>query len=229
MRFIADLHIHSHFSRATSRTLDPEHLALWAGKKGIAVINGDDPKGEELASLVHTEVMTYGLDRKYDVTADRISADRKGLKAKLATPMGEIEIRSSLIGEINIYNILAATAAALALGFDLDAIGNGIESLKKVPGRMELVENARGLTVVVDYAHTPDALLKTLETLRPLTRGRLITVFGCGGNRDRGKRFEMGLVAGENSDIVLITSDNPRNEDPETIGCRSLGGTMRKH
>ena len=204
-----------------------KELRAGAGRKGIAVINGDDPKGEELASLVCTEVMTYGLDRKYDVTADRISTDRKGLKAKLATPMGEIEIRSSLIGKINIYNILAATAAALALGFDLDAIGNGIASLKKVPGRMELVENARGLTVVVDYAHTPDALLKIQETLRPLTRGRLITVFGCGGNRDRGKRFEMGLVAGENSDIVFITSDNPRNEDPESIVMQAQVGVEK--
>ena len=186
-------------------------------KKSVAVINMDDPKGEELASITDAEILTYGLNRKWDFSADSISTDRSGLKARLITPVGKMEISSSLIGRINIYNILAATAAALSLDTDIDRVVEGIKGLKSVPGRLELVENRKGLTVVVDYAHTPDALLKAQETLRPMTKGRLITLFGCGGDRDRGKRYEMGLVAGANSDIVVITSDNPRSEDPESI------------
>ncbi|MDB9822718.1 UDP-N-acetylmuramoyl-L-alanyl-D-glutamate--2,6-diaminopimelate ligase [Deltaproteobacteria bacterium] len=186
-------------------------------EKSVAVINMDDLKGKELASITSAEVLTYGLDRKWDFSADSISTDKTGLKARLVTPEGEVEIRSSLIGRINIYNILAATAASLSLNIELNTVAEGIKRLKTVPGRLELIENKRGLTLVVDYAHTPDALLKALETLRPLTEGRLVALFGCGGDRDRGKRYEMGLVAGENSDIVFITSDNPRSEDPEFI------------
>jgi UDP-N-acetylmuramoyl-L-alanyl-D-glutamate--2,6-diaminopimelate ligase len=137
-----------------------------------------------------------------------------------------VDIRSSLIGEINIYNILAASAAAISLNVDLDAVADGIERLELVPGRLELVKNQSGLNLVVDYAHTPDALLKTLRTLRPIVNGRLITVFGCGGDRDKGKRSEMGLVAGNNSDLVFITSDNPRSEDPLSIIAQIEKGTQ---
>jgi UDP-N-acetylmuramoyl-L-alanyl-D-glutamate--2,6-diaminopimelate ligase len=182
-----------------------------------AVINMDDPRGEQLAALTEAPVVTYGLDQKWDVRGERLSADRTGLKARLMTPVGEVDIRSSLIGEMNIYNILAASAAALSLNVHLDAVAEGIERLGMVPGRLELVKNQGGLNLVVDYAHTPDALLKTLTNLRPIVDGRLITVFGCGGDRDKGKRSEMGLVAGENSDLVFITSDNPRSEDPLSI------------
>jgi UDP-N-acetylmuramoyl-L-alanyl-D-glutamate--2,6-diaminopimelate ligase len=160
------------------------------------------------------------------VKADRVSADRSGLKARLISPVGDMEIRSSLIGEINIYNILAASAAALALHVDLDAIAEGIEKLEMVPGRLELVKSPSDLALVVDYAHTPDALLKALTTLRPIVQGRLITVFGCGGDRDKGKRSEMGLVAGENSDLLFITSDNPRSEDPRSIIAQIEKGTQ---
>ena len=182
-----------------------------------AVINMDDPKGEQLATLTEVPVVTYGLDGRWDVKGERLFADRTGLKARLITPVGGVDIRSSLIGEINIYNILAASAAALSLNVSLDTVAEGIEKLEMVPGRLELVKNQAGLNLVVDYAHTPDALLKTLTTLRPVVEGRLITVFGCGGDRDKGKRSEMGLVAGENSDLVFITSDNPRSEDPLSI------------
>ncbi len=191
-----------------------------------AIINMDDPKGEQLAALTEAPVVTYGLAQKWDVRAERVSADRSGLKARLITPVGDMEIQSSLIGEINIYNILAASAAALSLHVDLDEVANGIERLKMVPGRLESVKNQSGLNLVVDYAHTPDALLKTLTTLRPIVEGRLITVFGCGGDRDKGKRSEMGLVAGENSDLVFITSDNPRSEDPLSIIAQIEKGTQ---
>ncbi len=192
-----------------------------------AIINMDDPKGEELAALTEADVVTYGLGPKCHIRADSVSGDRSGLKARLITPMGEKDIRSSLIGEINIYNILAASAAAISLNIGLDEVAEGIGRLGGVPGRLELVKNDRGLTLVVDYAHTPDALLKTLEAVRPLAKGRLITVFGCGGDRDRGKRYEMGLVAGENSDLVLITSDNPRSEEPLSIIAQIERGTQK--
>ena len=192
-----------------------------------AIINMDDPKGEQLISLTEAHVMTYGLGQRCHVRADSISPDRSGLRAKLLTPVGEKFIQSSLIGEVNIYNILAASAAAISLNIDLEAVAEGLKRLRVAPGRLELVENSRGLTLMVDYAHTPDALLKTLETLRPLVDGRLITVFGCGGDRDKGKRHEMGFIAGDSSDLVFITSDNPRSEDPLSIIAQIEEGTEK--
>ena len=192
----------------------------------IAIINADDPKGLELISLTDARAMTYGLGHDCHVRAGSVFTDKKGLKARLITPKGERSIQAPLIGEVNIYNILAASAAALSLGVDLDTVVNGIERLQVVPGRLELVQNNRGLTLMVDYAHTPDALLKTLKTVRPLVHGRVLTVFGCGGDRDKGKRYEMGRVAGEYSDLVFITSDNPRSEDPLSIIAQIKKGIL---
>jgi UDP-N-acetylmuramoyl-L-alanyl-D-glutamate--2,6-diaminopimelate ligase len=185
--------------------------------EGPAVINLDDPRGAELVSLSGRPVRTYGLQRHCDVRAEIMSEDRTGLRARLQAPEGTIEIRSSLIGRINVYNMLAAAGAALSLGVGLDEVAAGIERVRSIPGRLERVENARGLSLLVDYAHTPDALEKALGTVRPLVDGRLITVFGCGGDRDRGKRPEMGGIAGRLSDLVVVTSDNPRTEDPLEI------------
>jgi UDP-N-acetylmuramoyl-L-alanyl-D-glutamate--2,6-diaminopimelate ligase len=192
----------------------------------IAVINADDPKGPELVSLTDARVMTYGLANDCHVRADSVFVDKNGIKARLITPKGEKSFQAPLIGAVNIYNILAASAAALSLGVDLGTVVDGIERLRVVPGRLELVENNRGLTLMVDYAHTPDALLKTLKTVRPLAQGRVLTVFGCGGDRDKGKRYEMGQVAGENSDLVFITSDNPRSEDPLSIIAQIKEGIL---
>jgi UDP-N-acetylmuramoyl-L-alanyl-D-glutamate--2,6-diaminopimelate ligase len=194
---------------------------LFLGLKGndgaSAVINTDDPKGRELVSLAEGRVISYGLDKACCVRAVDIRSDITGLRARLITDAGEREIRSSLIGQINVYNILAASATALSLDVALDDVVRGIETLRAVPGRLEVVANPQGVPVVIDYAHTPDALLKVLTTLRPLVKDRLITVFGCGGDRDKGKRPEMGRIAGEHSDVVIITSDNPRSENPESI------------
>jgi UDP-N-acetylmuramoyl-L-alanyl-D-glutamate--2,6-diaminopimelate ligase len=187
------------------------------GLKGTAAINMDDPKGEALRSMTMNKVITYGLAGRWDVTATNVTTDRNGLKAVIKTPDGDITVSSSLIGTVNLYNILAAVSVAVAIGVGHDSIARGVNELKCVPGRLEPVKNKRGLTILVDYAHTPDALIKAQTTLRPLTKGRLITVFGCGGDRDRGKRPEMGVAAGELSDVVFITSDNPRTEDPDTI------------
>ena len=183
-----------------------------------AVINTDDPRGNRLTALTRARVTTFGLKHPCDVTAADISISREGLRARLICKKeGEMEIRSSLIGDFDIYNIMAAAAAALTMGINFKTIVSGIEQLKGIPGRMELVKNDRSLAIVVDYAHTPDALEKVLGALKQLTRGRILTVFGCGGDRDRGKRIEMGHVAGRLSQKVFITSDNPRSENPRAI------------
>jgi UDP-N-acetylmuramoyl-L-alanyl-D-glutamate--2,6-diaminopimelate ligase len=183
-----------------------------------AVINTDDPRGMDLMKLTAAKTMTYGLNSSCDVTAKDVNVSRKGLIARLISKkMGEIDIQSSLIGNFDIYNIMAAASTAVTLGVDLKTIASGIENMKGVPGRMELVPNARSLAIVVDYAHTPDALEKALEAANQITEGRILTVFGCGGDRDRGKRNEMGRVAGKHSHKVFITSDNPRSEDPAAI------------
>ncbi|MGH9946896.1 MAG: UDP-N-acetylmuramoyl-L-alanyl-D-glutamate--2,6-diaminopimelate ligase [Pyrinomonadaceae bacterium] len=140
-----------------------------------------------------------------------------GTSFLLKTLNGERTVNSPLVGRPHVYNMLTATAAALELGYDLDAIVAGLNQCIGAPGRFERVPHDDDFAVVVDYAHTDDALLNTLQTARELTNGRIITVFGCGGDRDKSKREPMGRVAGENSDLVFITSDNPRTEDPMTI------------
>jgi UDP-N-acetylmuramoyl-L-alanyl-D-glutamate--2,6-diaminopimelate ligase len=181
-----------------------------------AVINTDDPKGRELVKLTDFECITYGLSKDCDIRAEDLKVSREGMAAKVITPHGVIDVESRLIGNFNIYNILAATAVAMSLRINLKDVCSGISSLSGVPGRLELVKNNTNKAIVVDYAHTPDALEKAILALKPLYK-RLITVFGCGGDRDRGKRREMGLVAGKHSDFVIITSDNPRTEDPLDI------------
>jgi UDP-N-acetylmuramoyl-L-alanyl-D-glutamate--2,6-diaminopimelate ligase len=187
------------------------------GRRPRAVINADDPRGGELVGMTGAEVFTYGMGKKCQVTAQAIQRDRNGLTFRLKTPAGEGVVRSSLIGDFNVYNILAAAGGGMAMNFPFEAVAEGIEKLKAVPGRLERVKNGKGLTLVVDYSHTPDALLKAMTSLKPYAKGRLITVFGCGGDRDRGKRYDMGRLAGEHSDVAFITSDNPRSEDPLSI------------
>lgn len=196
------------------------------GVSPTAVINRDDPAGLTLAALTPAAVLTYGREPGCDITADQIRFHRGGLTALLHTPDGDIAVRSALVGTFNLHNIMAAAGAGLALGFEREAIAAGIETLHGVPGRLEPVPNTRGLTILVDYAHTPDALEKVLGALRPLTSGRLITVFGCGGDRDVGKRPEMGRVAAALSDVALITSDNPRSENPEEIIAQIEAGVL---
>ena len=204
------------YFRAKSRLFSGLQATALEGQ-AYALINRDDPKGTELIRLTQATVMTYGLGTDCDFRADGVSADYTGIAARLTTPVGDAAVRSPLLGAFNIYNILAATGAAVTLGITLEDVISGIEQLKVVPGRLEIVPNGHGLRIVVDYAHTPDALSKTMQTMKPLVEGKLITVFGCGGDRDKGKRYDMGLAAGQQSDLVVITSDNPRSEDPATI------------
>jgi UDP-N-acetylmuramoyl-L-alanyl-D-glutamate--2,6-diaminopimelate ligase len=182
-----------------------------------AIVNVDDPWGQELAASL-PRVVTYGIQRPADVRATAIHSTLEGLAFQMETAAGPLAIRSKLVGRPNVYNILGVSAAALALGVRPDAIESGIAQLDGVPGRFQLVSAAADdVRVVVDYAHTDDALKNLLETARPLTSGRLVTVFGCGGDRDRTKRSLMGAVAARLSDLVVLTSDNPRSEDPVRI------------
>ena len=191
-----------------------------------SLLNVDDPRGVALAEA-GSRAVTYAIGRKADITPGPLSFSLGGLQFDVRTPRGTLRVNSRLVGRPNVYNILAAVATATALDISFDAIERGIKELDGVPGRFQLVSKPAGVgtpdvkvdevTVVVDYAHTDDALRNLLETARPLTSGRLITVFGCGGDRDRTKRPLMGAVAGRLSDVVVITSDNPRSEDPMRI------------
>jgi len=182
-----------------------------------SLINADDPRGPTLAAAVDRP-MTYGINRAADVTTGPLSFTLQGLAFDVRTPNGTLRIRSALVGRPNVYNILAAAATAAALDVPFDAIERGVAALEGVPGRFQLASSPNDeVTVVVDYAHTDDALRNLLETARPLARGRLITVFGCGGDRDRTKRPLMGAVASRLSDVIVMTSDNPRSEDPQRI------------
>jgi UDP-N-acetylmuramoyl-L-alanyl-D-glutamate--2,6-diaminopimelate ligase len=182
-----------------------------------AIVNLDDPRGVAIQAMAGRPV-TYAMRNAADVTPEPFSYSLSGLSFVARTPRGPIHVRSTLVGQPNVYNLLAAVATADALGIAHESIEAGIATLPGVPGRFEVVSAATDdVGVVVDYAHTDDALKNLLETARALSPGRLITVFGCGGDRDRTKRPLMGAVAGRLSDIVVVTSDNPRSEDPAAI------------
>jgi len=192
--------------------------------RGTAVINIDDSASEKIIQKVRAEgrakIITYAIDREADIRALDIKLSCDGLKFRLGVAersSAPINIESSLIGRHNIYNILAAVGAGMSLGMSLDDIKKGVEALKTLPGRLESVGCGQRFSVYVDYAHTEDGLEKVLKSLRELKPARLITVFGCGGNRDRAKRPAMGKISTELSDIVFITSDNPRAEEPKDI------------
>jgi UDP-N-acetylmuramoyl-L-alanyl-D-glutamate--2,6-diaminopimelate ligase len=181
------------------------------------VINLDDPRGEAVRKVTATPV-TYAINKHADVTPGPLRLTFDGLEFDARTPQGSMHVKSKLVGRPNVSNILATVAVATSLGLPVAAIERGLSSLSGVPGRFEVVSQARDdITVVIDYAHTDDALKNLLETARPLAERRVITVFGCGGDRDRTKRPLMGAVAARLSDIVVITSDNPRTEDPSRI------------
>jgi len=191
-------------------------------KGGFALINKDDPCSEEIIEKVNLEgkasVITYGIEKRSDVYARDIQSSFKGLKFKLCFKGSEnIEIKSSLIGLYNVYNILAASACGMAMGMSIKEVSLGIEGITSLPGRLEKVDCGQDFLVFVDYAHTENGLENVLKALRELRSKRLLTVFGCGGNRDKSKRPEMGRISSELSDKVFITSDNPRNEEPIDI------------
>jgi UDP-N-acetylmuramoyl-L-alanyl-D-glutamate--2,6-diaminopimelate ligase len=193
---------------------------------GVAITNLDDRRGPQIAAAARRPV-SYAIDAPADVRPGPLAYSLDGLSFEARTPRGTLRLTSKLVGRPNAYNILAAAAAAMALDVPFSAIEEGIRQLDAVPGRFQVVSApADEVRVVVDYAHTDDALKNLLETARTLATGRLITVFGCGGDRDRTKRSLMGAVAARLSDLVIVTSDNPRSEDPEQIIAEIKRGIM---
>jgi UDP-N-acetylmuramoyl-L-alanyl-D-glutamate--2,6-diaminopimelate ligase len=197
-----------------------DYLKISPKPDKAAVIYGEDPRGDELFAMARAQgldLWSYGEGQAWDVHPLSVTKDVSGCRGKIQAKGRSLEFDSPLIGGANLQNILGAVAVGLALGLDADIVAQGIRQLKAVPGRVEKIDNEFGITILVDYAHTPDALEKLLSALRPLTQGKLFTVFGCGGDRDRGKRPLMGEIAASLSDLVMVTSDNPRTEDPLEI------------
>jgi len=184
---------------------------------GWAVYNGDDPYGAMLREHTKAQLISYGLSEGVDVRAEGVVCDRQGVVFTLRSPWGDFPVRLRLSGRFNVYNALAAAGVGLALGVRPEDVVRGMVSVESVPGRFERVDLGQGFEVIVDYAHTPDALENLLLSAREISQGRVLVVFGCGGERDRGKRPRMGEVAGRLADFVFVTSDNPRSEPPERI------------
>ena len=198
-----------------------------AAAPAVGVINRDDEYGRQLASLA-SRTLTYGLDPGSDVTTRKPALSLSGIEFTAETPAGKIEIRSKLVGRPNVYNIMAAIGTGVALALPSAVISSGVAQLSAVPGRFERIEAGQPFLVVVDYAHTDDALRNLLATAKDLNPdGRIITLFGCGGDRDRTKRPLMGEAAGRASEIVVLTSDNPRSEDPLLIINDVIVGVQR--
>jgi UDP-N-acetylmuramoyl-L-alanyl-D-glutamate--2,6-diaminopimelate ligase len=191
------------------------------------VVNTDDPWGKKLAGLAK-QTLTYGLQNGSDLKAKKFQLSFHGLNFTAQTPNGPIQVESPLVGRINVYNILAAIGAGIGLGLSNDVIEAGIRNLQAVAGRFQRVDQGQPFLVVVDYAHTDDALENLIRTAKELnTKGRIITVFGCGGSRDRTKRPIMGETSGKMSDLSILTSDNPRAEDPLKIISDIVVGMQR--
>ncbi len=189
-------------------------LSGYLALNGIEVVNLDDPVWREMPP--RNGRVTFGTDPAADLRAEGLELGAGGSSFRMAGQWGAADVRLPLLGDFNVSNALAAAACALGLGQPLREVVDRLESTPQVPGRMERIAE-RPCVVLRDYAHTPDALERALATLRPLTAGRLIVVFGCGGDRDRGKRPLMGAVAASLSDLAIVTSDNPRTEDPDAI------------
>ncbi|HZD59906.1 MAG TPA: UDP-N-acetylmuramoyl-L-alanyl-D-glutamate--2,6-diaminopimelate ligase, partial [Anaerolineae bacterium] len=188
-----------------------------AGSGVTQIINADDGYGQLLVKRDQENQLRYSIKDKVEVYASNLELRHDGSQLMLHTPVGSVDLLLRLPGLYNVHNSLAAAGAAIALGVDIGKVKVGLESIESVPGRFERIDRGQDFTVIVDYAHTPDSLEKVLRAARQLTKGQLVTVFGCGGDRDKGKRPIMGKIGVELSDYAIITSDNPRSEDPLKI------------
>jgi UDP-N-acetylmuramyl-tripeptide synthetase len=206
-----------------------------ANTGACAVIGADDPRSQDIIAATRTETLTFGIAKPADIRAHNVQITMSRTSFDVKTSHGDISIEMKLLGRHSVYNALAATGACLVLGIDLPTIKKGLESLVVVPGRFERIREGQALEVIVDYAHTPEALRSLLESARAICKGKLIIVFGAGGNRDRGKRPEMGKIAASFADFTIVTSDNPRTEDPYRIaldieiGFQKLGKERGQH
>jgi UDP-N-acetylmuramoyl-L-alanyl-D-glutamate--2,6-diaminopimelate ligase len=203
------------YGRAKRRLF--ELVAGSSKRRRTAVVNGDDPWGARMVDGLELDVLTFGLGIGNRVRAVRWTSSLEGIHMRLETPRGSVDVASPLIGEHNVMNLLGAVGVGVALGLEPAVIARSLGGVSAVPGRFEQVRAGQPFLVVVDYAHTPDALERVLTTARKITTGRLGVVFGCGGDRDRTKRPIMGEIAARLADRVWITSDNPRSENPDAI------------
>jgi len=229
-----------HFQGGVFTNLAPEHLDAHGtmaaygeakallfrglGEDAAAVLNADEEFSQHLAEVAQARVVTYGMEKPAQVGGRVLEVTASGTRFVLDVEGERREVRSPLVGRHNVANCLAASATAWALGVGLDAIVAGVEALTSVPGRLERVDVGQPFAVLVDYAHTDHALENVLQAVRGLTEGRTVVVFGCGGDRDRGKRPRMGAVAERLADVVWVTSDNPRSEEPDAIIEEILAG-----
>lgn len=210
---------------ASKAVLFTDYVRFSSDMRGA--VNIDDPWGPRLAELAECEVITYGIQGRADVAAIDAKLSPLGTAFRLSIDGETASLHTPLAGRHNIYNCLAAAAAARAVGLDVPSIVAGLAAVSRIDGRLERVESDTPFTVMVDYAHTPEALQNVLTAVRDLTKSRVICVFGCGGDRDKTKRPKMGAIAAQMSDVVIVTSDNPRSEDPETIIADILAGIER--
>jgi UDP-N-acetylmuramoyl-L-alanyl-D-glutamate--2,6-diaminopimelate ligase len=194
------------------------------GSPRWAILNADDPVSEYYAKATFAHRLTFGAGAGADVRAVGVAEDAAGTDLRVRYRDREFPVRVNVPGSFNVYNALAACSAGFVLGCEDGAIASGIKNVTNVPGRMERIECGQDFRIIVDYAHTPDALSNVLTALRSITPGRIICVFGCGGDRDQGKRPEMGSAVAAGADYAVVTSDNPRSEDPEEIIEQILGG-----
>ena len=185
------------------------------GRGGVVPL--DDETGRIILSEFRGNIYSFGFDEEADIYPQALEYSAKGTSGRLASPSGSLSLNLNVPGKHNVRNAMAAAGAALIMGIEPISIVEGLQSFKGVPGRFESIDNERDLFIYVDYAHTPDALQAALKSLREISSGRVIAVFGCGGDRDRAKRPEMAQAAVENADIIVVTSDNPRSEDPDVI------------
>ncbi len=223
-------HLDFHGTLAAYREAKARLFALLAAStkpRRAAVINADDPASTSMVTGLPVPIVTFGLGPGADVRPTEFTSALDGIRMEVRTPRGPCTIRSPLIGEPNVMNLLGACGVGIALGLDPASIARALGNVAGVPGRFERVEAGQPFLVVVDYAHTPDALERLLTTARKLTRGRLGAVFGCGGDRDRGKRPLMGGLAARLADRVWVTSDNPRSEPPQAIIQEIVAGVRR--
>lgn len=192
-------------------------FASESNERRYAVLNADDAASSTFAKLTSAEVITYGIEQEADIRASAIRIHAKGTSFHVSTPWGETDIQLQMVGKFNVYNALAALTAALLEGLSLKQVADSLASVQGVDGRVETVDAGQEFAVIVDYAHTPDGLENVLSTVKEFAEGQIICVFGCGGDRDRTKRPIMGSIAAQYADYVLVTSDNPRTEDPIVI------------
>ncbi len=186
-------------------------------KEKIAILNRDDEASKEFEKMTAAQILTYGIEQKSDIMAKDIKVTGKGTSFTLVTPLEERPVSLKLVGKFSVYNVLAAISATLLSGIPIDSIVKTMENMNGVPGRFETVDAGQSFTVIVDYAHTPDSLENALTTVNEFAVGKVISVVGCGGDRDRTKRPLMAKIAAEHSDVAIFTSDNPRTEDPLAI------------